>query len=115
MAKIHPLPPLPQHPRASCQRIDDLRLELCRVVCPIAVDFPGATAESTTGRCAPGMNRLMRGRELVIATGMRGHGDRACRRLGTDYLAFALKGLHHLNAEVDVHCCLTMRGMMIEE
>ena len=57
----------------------------------------------------------MCGSEFVIATDMCGHGNFACRRLGTDYLAFALKGPNDLNAEVDVHRCITMDRMMVEE
>jgi hypothetical protein len=46
---------------------------------------------------------------------MSGHGDFACGRLRTDYLAFALKGPYDLNAEVNVHRCITMGVMMVEE
>src|SRR3989441_5655442 len=99
----------------SSQQIDDLRLELRRVVCPIAIDFPRAPAEGATGRRAPRMDRVICGSEVVIASDMSGHGDLACGRLCTDYLAFALKGPNNLNAEVNVHRCITMGGMMVEE
>src|SRR6185295_3253058 len=99
----------------STQQIDYLRLELRRIVGPIAVDFPRAPAEGATGRHAPRMDRVMCGSEFVIATDMCGHCNFACRRLGTDYLAFALKGPNDLNAEVDVHRCITMDRMMVEE
>src|SRR5262252_1966380 len=100
---------------ASTQQIDDLRLELRRVVGPIAVDFPRAPAEGATGRRAPRMDRVICGSEFVIATDMSGHNGFACGRLCTDDLAFALKGPHDLNAEVNVHRCITMGGMMVEE
>src|SRR4029453_8515296 len=87
----------------STQQIDYLRLELRRVVGPIAVDFPGAPAEGATGRGAPRMDRGICGSQFVIATDMSGHGDLACGRLCTDYLAFTLKGPNDLNAEVNVH------------
>jgi hypothetical protein len=57
----------------------------------------------------------MCGSEFVIATDMSGHGNFACGRLCTDYLALALKGPDDLNAEVNVHRCTTMARMMIEE
>src|SRR6266545_4623408 len=76
----------------STQQIDDLRLELRHVVGPIAIDFPRAPAEGATGLRAPRMDRVMCSSEFVIATDMSGHGDLACGRLCTDYLAFALKG-----------------------
>jgi len=99
----------------STQQINDLRLELRRVVGPIAVDFPRVPAEGATGRRAPRMDCIMRGSEFVIATDMSDHGDLACRRLCTDHLAFALKGPNDLNAEVNVHRCITMGGMMVDE
>src|SRR5262249_27499819 len=52
----------------SAQQIDDLSLELRRVVGPIAVDFPRAPAEGATGRRAPRMDRVICGSEFVIAT-----------------------------------------------
>jgi hypothetical protein len=60
------------------------------------------------------MDRVICGSEFVIATDMSGHRDLACGGLSTDYLAFALKWPNDLNAEVNVHCCIT-DGMMIEE
>src|SRR5262245_14088817 len=61
------------------------------------------------------MDRVICGSEFVIATDMSGHGDFACGRLCIDYLAFALKGPNDLNAEINVHRCITMSGMMVEE
>jgi hypothetical protein len=61
------------------------------------------------------MDRVICGSEFVIATDMSGHGDFACGRLCTDYLAFAFKGPNDLNSEVNVHRCITMGGMMVEE
>jgi hypothetical protein len=61
------------------------------------------------------MDRVMCGSEFVIATDMSGHGDFTCGRLCTDYLAFALKRQNDLNAEVNVHRCIAMGGMMVEE
>src|SRR5262245_42568672 len=61
------------------------------------------------------MDRVICGGEFVIATDMSGHGDLACGRLCTDYLDFALKGPNDLNAEVNVHRCITMGWMMVEE
>jgi hypothetical protein len=57
----------------------------------------------------------MCGHEFVIATDMSGHHDLACGRRCTDYLAFALKGPNYLNAEVNVHCCITLSGMMVDK
>jgi len=61
------------------------------------------------------MDRVMCGSEFVIATDMSGHGDLARGRLRKDYFAFALKGPNDLNAEVNVHRCITMGGMMVKE
>jgi hypothetical protein len=61
------------------------------------------------------MDRVICGSEFVIASDMSGHGNFACRCLCTDYLAFAIKGPNDLNAEVNVHRCITMGGMMVEE
>jgi hypothetical protein len=61
------------------------------------------------------MDRVICGSEFVIATDVSGHGDFACGRLCTHYLAFALKGSSDLNAEVNVHRYITMGGMMVEE
>ena len=57
----------------------------------------------------------MCGSEFVIATDMCGYSDFTCRRLCTNYLAFALKGPNYLNAEVNVHRCITISRMMVEE
>ena len=57
----------------------------------------------------------MCGSEFVIATDMCGYSDFTCRRLCTNYLAFALKGPNYLNAEVNVHRCVRLGGMMVEE
>ena len=44
----------------STQQINDLRLKLRFVVCPIAVDFPGIAAELSPGHSTPGMDRVVR-------------------------------------------------------
>jgi hypothetical protein len=61
------------------------------------------------------MDRVICGSEFVIATDMSGHGDLARGGLCIDNLAFDLKGLSNLNAEVNVHRCVTMGGMMVKE
>ncbi len=53
--------------------------------------------------------------DFVIAADMGGHGDLACGRLRTDYLAFAFKRSNDLNAKVNVHWFTAMGGMMVEE
>jgi hypothetical protein len=61
------------------------------------------------------MDRVMCASEFVITTNMRGHGNFACGRLSTDYLAFTLKRPDDLNPEVNVHGCASMGGMVVDE
>src|SRR5262245_7332797 len=61
------------------------------------------------------MDRIMRGAKCGIATDVRGHDNLTRRSLCTDYVAFIVKRPHDLNAEVNLHHCSTIGGMMIEK
>src|SRR5262245_9754518 len=87
--------------RGSTQQINHLRFKLRGVVSPIAVDFPRVRPERATRFCTPGMDRVVRVREFVIAAYVRDYGNLACRSLCTNHLAFALKGSDDLNAEIN--------------
>src|SRR5215510_4268617 len=100
---------------ASTQQIDDLRLKLRFVFCPIAVYFPGAPAQAATVCHAPGMERVMCSDERDVATYVRSHGNFTSGCLCTGYFSFAFKRPSDLNAEVNFHCRFTLCSMMVEE
>jgi hypothetical protein len=92
-----------------------LRFQLRFVSGPIAIDFPGKSAEFMTGRRAPRIDRFMCGCEFSITADVRRHNDFACRRLGANYFAFVLKWSNDLHAEVYDHCNLTLPRVMVKE
>src|SRR4051794_16451459 len=99
----------------SAEEIQHQRLQLRRVVVPIAVNLPRDSAQRTAALPCPCVNRAVRLGQAVIGADMSGDGCFAARSTYRSDLAGCGEVARDLDAEVDVHRIAVAGGMVIQE